>query len=215
MRRKLANLAAFLAPPSCCACGGAADASLCPTCLTELESGDGRRIPIPSLDAAWAARPYEGVARELVAAVKFKRLLPAIGVAAELIAAEAPEGLLDGTLVPVPADPWRSAWRGFDPADLLATELGRRAGPPVSRCLRRRHGARQVGRSRGERLASPPRVLTAEVVPERAVLVDDVVTTGATLRACARALRAAGAERVRAVAFAASGQAVALARPQA
>lgn len=161
------------------------------------------------MDGAWAARPYRGAARELIASVKFRRLLPAIGELADLVAAEAPSGLLDGALVPVPADPLRRAWRGFDTADLLVAELGRRTGLPALRCLRRRHGARQVGRTRGERLASPPRVGVSEApMPGRLVLVDDVVTTGATLSACARALRGAGAERVHAVALAASGRAL-------
>jgi predicted amidophosphoribosyltransferase len=157
-----------------------------------------------SLDRAWAARPYEGVARELVAAIKFRRLLPVAALIAELTVAEAPRGLLDGTLVPVPADPVRRAWRGFDPADLLASEMGRRAGIPVARCLGRRHGARQVGRSRRERLASPPRVRLCDAPPARVLLVDDVVTTGATLSECATELRAAGTANVGAIAFAAS-----------
>jgi predicted amidophosphoribosyltransferase len=207
MRRKRSMptvLAAILAPPCCCACGSPAASELCPTCRREIEEGAGRYLRIRSLDRAWAARPYDGVARELVAAIKFKRLLPTVGLAADLTAAEAPEELLDGALVPVPADPLRRAWRGFDPADLLAVAVGQRTGLPVSRCLRRRHGARQVGRSRRERLGSPPRVSAAARPPSRVVLVDDVVTTGATLTACASALRAKGAEEVRAVAFAVS-----------
>jgi predicted amidophosphoribosyltransferase len=211
MRRKLANLSALaglIAPPSCCTCGTASPASLCCTCRAELEIGDGRHLRIRSLDRAWAARPYDGVARELVAAVKFRRLLPGIDLAADLIASEAPDGLLFGALVPVPADPLRRAWRGFDPADLLASALEERTSIQLSRCLRRHHGARQVGRSRGERLASPPRVRATRPAPTRAILVDDVVTTGATLSACARAVRAAGAREVHAVAFAASGRAL-------
>jgi predicted amidophosphoribosyltransferase len=179
---------------------------LCGACRADLEGGAGRRVAIPSLDHAWAARPYDGVARQLVVAVKFRRLLHAATLAAEVIASDAPADLLDGTLVPVPADPLRRAWRGFDPAELLAAELRQRARLPLCACLRRRHGERQVGRSRRERLASAPRVRAPGPVPARAVLVDDVVTTGATLAACARMLREAGAREVRAVAFAASGR---------
>lgn len=220
MRRKgaIASLVAtLLAPPCCAACGRPASAgdTLCDRCDAELGRGAGRWLRVDAVDAAWAARGYEGVARELVAAVKFRRLLPAIGVLADLIAAEAPDGLLDGALVPVPADPLRRVWRGFDPADLLAHRLATRTEVPLRGCLRRVHGGRQVGRSRGERLSSPPRVRAAGGAPERTVLVDDVVTTGATMEACARALRAAGAEEVHAVAFAASGRALGAARSRA
>jgi predicted amidophosphoribosyltransferase len=123
---------------------------------------------------------------------------------AAAIAAGAPRALLDGaTLVPVPAAPARRRRRGFDHADVLAGALARRTGLPRVRALRRRGGARQLGAGRRERLtAGRLDVVATGPAPPVALLVDDVHTTGATLAACARALRAAGAEDVRAVTYA-------------
>ena len=92
--------------------------------------------------------------------------------------------------------PWRRRWRGFDPAEEIAGRGRALAGCRCAGCLRRAGGRRQVGRRRAERLADPPRVWAAGVPPASALLVDDVWTTGATLSACAAALRGAGCRRV-------------------
>jgi predicted amidophosphoribosyltransferase len=99
-------------------------------------------------------------------------------------------------VVPVPAGPWRWRWRGFDPAEEIGIATAERAELPFRPCLRRGRGTRQVGRHRSERLADPPRVWAAAEVPRNALLVDDVWTTGATLAACAAALRDAGSRRI-------------------
>jgi predicted amidophosphoribosyltransferase len=121
-----------------------------------------------------------------------------------VIAAESPAGFLDGALVPVPPSPLRRAWRGFDPAEEITLALGRECGLGLSQTLVRNPGPRQVGRPRGERIGDPPRVRARGPAPTRAILVDDVVTTGATLRSCVAALREAGSTRVLAIAFAAA-----------
>lgn len=202
--RALHLLTGLVAPPRCAVCAAGCDAvaSLCQGCERELTRGSGRWLSLASVDQAYAARPYEGVARELVHAIKFHRLLPVARRAAELIATDVPSELLAGTLVPVPPDPVRAAWRGFDAAELLAHELARRTDLPLSACLRRSHGPRQVGRRRRDRLAGPPRVAATDR-PAAPLLVDDVTTTGATLAACATALRTAGCGEVRAVVLAA------------
>ena len=135
-------------------------------------------------------------------ALKFRRLLPVAGVMAERIEALAPSHLLSGAVVPVPAAPARRRRRGFDPAAELAAALAERVELPLAPCLARRSDRRQVGRRRAERLGAPPRVRAIGPVPRSVLLVDDVLTTGATMSACARALRAAGASRVVAVTFA-------------
>jgi predicted amidophosphoribosyltransferase len=109
-------------------------------------------------------------------------------------------------LVPVPLDPARRRRRGFNQAGLLAATLAERAGLEVADCLERRGGrGTQVGRGRAERIAGPVddvRLRRGARAPPRAVLVDDVITTGATLSACARSLRAAGCLHVVALAYA-------------
>ncbi len=159
---------------------------------------------IPGLDATWSAAPYEGVARDLVTALKFRARLPLAGRAGAVIAARAPGDLMEGAIVPVPPAPARRRWRGFDAAEAIAAALGAETGLPMAPCLRRSQGRRQVGRPRSERLAAPPRVRLAGRPPAAAVMVDDVVTTGATLGACALALRSGGCGRVVALTFARS-----------
>jgi predicted amidophosphoribosyltransferase len=156
----------------------------------------------PGLDRAWSSAPHEGVARGLVAALKFRRLLPVADLMADRIQWLAPAHMLSGAIVPVPPAPSRLRRRGFDPAGELAAALAERLGAPLEACLARRGGRRQVGRRRAERLGQPPRIHVAGTVPRSVLLVDDVLTTGATMSACAQALRAAGAARVVAVTFA-------------
>lgn len=196
---------AAVAPPLCAACGRSCrpEAIVCTRCSRRLASAE----PLlgkgpPGLDRAWSSAPHEGVARSLVAALKFRRLLPVADLMADRIHWLAPAHMLSGAIVPVPPAPSRLRRRGFDPAGELAAALAQRLDSPLETCLARRGGRRQVGRRRAERLGQPPRIHAAGTVPRSVLLVDDVLTTGATMTACAQALRAAGAARVCAVTFA-------------
>jgi predicted amidophosphoribosyltransferase len=203
---RAAGLLDLLAPPRCLCCRAALTAAgtLCQRCDGEIALAAPIRLRADALDGGFAALPYRGAGRRLVAALKFGRLRPAAGLGARLIAGRAPPGLLAGALVPVPAAPLRNASRGIDPPAELACALADLCGLPVLGALRRRDLGHQRGRSRRRRIASPPAIAAAGPVPDEVVIVDDVVTTGATLDACAAALRRAGARRVAAVALAAA-----------
>jgi ComF family protein len=203
----LAELVAMVAPPRCAICsrGCAPRAPLCESCASRLDRLRPRRAEIPGLDDVWSAGPYAGAARDLVVALKFGARPGLARCAARAIVAQAPTGILSGAIVPVPPARWRRRWRGFDAAEALAAALAVETGLAVCECLRRSHGRRQVGRPRAERLADPPRVRLRRPAPREALLVDDVLTTGATLGACARALQEGGSDHVAAVTFARSG----------
>ena len=224
LERVRAELVAGLAPPACLACRtplAAADAPLCADCrraLPWLPEPRCRRcgLPLPcgprcpaaaaAFACAWSPLAHAGPARALVTALKFRGALPVAGLMAAQIAASVPRELLAGAaIVPVPLHPARRRSRGFDQAALIAAALAQRTGLPLDPCLRRGGSpTRQLGADRDARRAAAARqrMSVRGPAPARALLVDDVHTTGATLDACARVLRAAGAVRVAAVSYA-------------
>jgi ComF family protein len=141
-----------------------------------------------------------------VHALKFRGAVSVADVMAAQVVAGAPAGLLvaPAALVPVPTHPRRRRARGFDQAECLAAAIAARTGLPITPCLARAGPAtRQAGSSRSARRAPGRIEIRVRVDPPRkAVLIDDVHTTGATLEACARALRRAGAYTVCSVAYA-------------
>lgn len=196
----LDQLVSLVVPPCCAACrapGLKAGDALCLACRCPAAAA--------AFERAWAAMAYEGVARQAVRALKFARARALVDVMAAQIVACAPTALLvDRTIVAVPAHPSRLRSRGFDPAGLLAAAIARRSGLALQPALRReRTAARQLGASRDERRDRQRLGFVAtQTAPARAVLIDDVHTTGATLDACAAALRHAGSESVVAISWA-------------
>jgi predicted amidophosphoribosyltransferase len=202
--KPLHAVASGLLPALCAACGRSCrpDALLCTRCTRRLADAEplGGSGP-PGLDRVWSSAAHEGVARDLVTALKFRQLLPVAELIAERIEWLAPANLLSGTIVPVPTARLRTLARGFDPAAEVAAALAQRLDAPLRPCLVRRGGGRQVGKRRAQRIGHPPQVSTRGEAPRSVLLLDDVLTTGATLSACARALRSAGAIRVAAITF--------------
>ena len=206
LRDAPAHALGLLAPPACCVCAAACAPVevLCPGCRMRVLAGPPGRTTLAGVGTvAWAA-PYDGTARGALTALKFGGRVRLARPLAEAIASACGDLGAGRVLVPVPPAPGRLRRRGFDPAALLAAALAAELELARSPCLRRLDGRRQVGRSRCERIASPPRVGARRAAPERALLVDDVLTTGATLGVCAAALREAGCESVAAVTFARS-----------
>lgn len=183
-------------------------AGCCPRCALP-EVHHGLRCPADgfAFEAAWAPLAHRGTARALVGALKRSGQLPAGDLMAVLLARRFPRELPpDAVLVPVPAHPIRARRRGLDHARLLAARLERHCERPAASVLRRRQvrGERaQTGTPRHARLHATPsvQIRRGRATPRAALLVDDVHTTGATLHACALALRAAGSEWVGALTF--------------
>jgi ComF family protein len=188
----------FLTPPLCERCGDAlaGDATpyaICPRCS--------RHDPIVSI--ARSAGRHDAGLRQIIHAFKYGKRRALAAPLSRLMRERCGEVLAGAdAVVPVPLHPWRALARGFNQADDLARHLG----PPVWRVLRRvRRGPPQAAlpaarRHANVRGAYAVRRLAGRRLKGRTlVLIDDVMTTGATLEACGEALAAAGATTVRAL----------------
>jgi ComF family protein len=193
-------------PPICDACAPALDARLRSPPGTPI--GLLSDLPAPLLQLEWCA-PFAGVVRRALHVLKYggeRRLAGPLGAA--IARRWSAAGVGGDVLVPVPVHEARRRERGYDQAELLAVVAARELDLPMTVCLERtRATVAQFQLGRGERAgnvaaafavtAAGPAVMDGWVV-----LVDDVVTTGSTLAACARVLLDAGARAVSAVTMA-------------
>jgi ComF family protein len=206
------GLLELLLPAACAGCGRYG-ATLCPTCLGGLRApaDDTDRFLTPdpgvvvgdALELAVAAFAFEGSLRRALAGLKYGSAARVAGPLADRaaprlgdITAVAPNGVL----VPVPVHPERLRERGYNQAALLAAGLARASRLPTADLLvRRRATTKQHRLDRAARLRNLRDAFAVRPdarAPPVAILVDDILTTSATLEACAAVLRAAGAGRV-------------------
>ena len=159
------------------------------------------RRGVRGFDAAYSFGFYEDELRELIHLFKYGRVQPLAKPLGRLLALALPRDQEFDVIVPMPLH-WRKRWqRGFNQSALLASEIGRRANVPVKSALRRiRPTATQAGLTNAKRRLNVSGAFRAWKRPaltgKRVLLVDDVMTTGATAASCARALKIAGAWQV-------------------
>lgn len=157
------------------------------------------RLGAKGFDAAYTYGSYEGTLRSLVHLYKYGKMEPLASHFGPMLARALPRETAVDVVVPMPLH-WRKRWqRGFNQAELLANEIARRWHAPVRNVVRRRKNtAAQAGLTNAKRRANVQGAfrVRGRLDGKHVLLVDDVMTTGATASACARALKRAGAARV-------------------
>jgi len=159
------------------------------------------RRGVRGFEAAYSFGFYEDELRELIQLFKYGRVPTLAKPLGRLLALALPREQSFDLIVPMPLH-WRKRWqRGFNQSALLAHEIGRRIHVPVRNALRRvRNTATQAGLTNAKRRLNVSGAFRAKraaaLTGKRILLVDDVMTTGATAASGARALKRAGAREV-------------------
>jgi ComF family protein len=214
MTSLLEKLIEKIAPHHCISCGiednilceACASSEIMPLlpacCLCGLPNNDWRVCPEHAPpNRIWAAGAYEGLFEKLIHAYKFERVRAASDPLSRLMLRVLPFD--DWLVVPVPTAPSRVRQRGYDQSLLLAREIAMQRDLQLSPVLARLQNTRQVGANRVQRQKQSTQMFFINDIKQirgaKVLLVDDVCTTGATLSAAARVLKAAEAARVDAV----------------
>lgn len=212
LRTILYSGVSLILPEICPACGKLTverPSPICTRCRRDIFASPSCPTTFsPGIHVIWSCRAYEGALKNCVRAFKYggiKRLSWVFGQLIDSFLAEngAPSGSAD-IIIPVPLHPLRSLSRGYNQAELIAVALSSASSISVCRrtLLKTRNTTAQMGLSREQRLrnlkGSFAVVDKSRVAGKTVLLVDDVITTGATLETCAEELLRAGASSVKA-----------------
>ncbi len=207
IRNLFERLLDLLFPDRCVACGRTG-ALLCAMCRAGLRPYP-PEAPPDGLDGMAVGWLYEGAIRQAIHRMKYSRMRRVAIPLGDLLAEHLQAAPLPAdALMAVPLHAGRLAERGFNQSEELAARLAHRCGlplvPGLARCRDTGHQASLGRRARKGNVEGAFVWAVYAAPPARVLIVDDVLTTGATLAACADALRAAGTREVRAVALARS-----------
>jgi len=159
------------------------------------------RRGVRGFDSAYSFGFYEAELRTLIHLFKYGRIPTLARPLGKLMARALPREQTFDVIIPMPLH-WRKRWqRGFNPSELLAREIARRIHTPVENAVRRvRNTPAQAGLTSAKRRLNVSGAFQAKkrnaIDGRRVLLIDDVMTTGATAASCARALQRAGARQV-------------------
>jgi ComF family protein len=173
------------------------------------------RLGVQGFDAVYTYGSYEDSLRKLIHLFKYDGVQPLARRFGDWLALALPREQRFDVIVPMPLH-WIKRWqRGFNQSDLLAREIGRRWQVPVRTVVRRKKStAPQAGLTNAKRRANVSGAFTVRrgvsLKGQRVLLIDDVITTGATARACALALKRAGAKHVAVLALARTDRRISL-----
>ena len=218
----------FALPPRCAGCGQVIDevGAFCPPCWGKIEwlgrSGCNRcGLPLsgteidtcarckadpPRLDRMLAAVAYDELPRSIALKLKYGRKVALARTMARYMAPLRGDWPEDAVIVPVPLHRWRLWNRGFNQSALVARELARlwQLGdqPGALRRVKRTQPLKGLNHAQRRKAVSGAFRANVDLKGRTAILIDDVLTSGSTAEACARALRRAGASRIELICWA-------------